>query len=107
MLGEQMENTRINIEHALDTQSEKEELCIPLATALMSACKVRLNLSLPQDFMIYIKDLAKINHQIVTGAILAIILFHKTMHNFVKNGYKISIEDSTGKSHYLLINATV
>jgi hypothetical protein len=101
-----MEYTQMNIQPTLIEQIKENKLCDLLTNSIIFT-KVRLNLSLPKEFVIYIKDFAAINHQTLTGSVLSIITFHRTLHDFMKNGYKIFIEEPSGKTHYLLINAFV
>jgi hypothetical protein len=85
----------------------KEILCAPLTGEDISISKIRLNLSLPNDIIIYVKTIASKNHQSLTGAIISMIMYYKMIHDFVKNDYKIYLEDPSGKNHYLLISTFV
>lgn len=65
--------------------------------------KERLNLSLPKDLMNYLREDAENNYKSVTCVIIEIIHFNKFLLEAIKKGYKLSLEDPNGKTHYLMV----
>ncbi len=69
--------------------------------------KERLNLSLPKELISFLKEISNKKHKSLTATIIDIIMFHKTIYESIKNGYKLALEDSSGKNNYLLIDVFI